>query len=383
MKTDNSIMMDMDYSRALLGSALETGMANIIDPEGNLNSFNIKGDAARSLVNHRATRKLRSAALQMALLFDKVDLTGVHPYISTEPLKREGLVRASFNLAVAMPDGTGGDIPARFVWESKSWLLRPALRRVNYTLRWARLDQVTYRTMSWAFDAIEHACAADINLARLKDTLEKYKIQGVEPTTLNQEHVRAIAEAYIVLLGVCHLNSTQATFCLMSAIAEIESAWNLCVMSTAFSIPFLSNRPNLGEWEIKKDPKVSDTVSLCQLAMHEELGYAPSVTSIEDVLRLRYDKRIVRFRELLFEWHKNLSCGNAKMLTKMKTDIRKANKDLRHLKKWKTVDRWLFWAQLPTALIPVLSTIVTVASVGTHLWIEKKEHDSSWVAIGR
>jgi hypothetical protein len=59
-----------------------------------------------------------------------------------------------------------------------------------------------------------------------------------------------------------------------------------------------------------------------------------------------------------------------------------ANREFRHLNKWRTVDKWLFWAQLPTALIPLVSTIVTVVSFGVQLKLKTSEKNC-WVGIGR
>jgi hypothetical protein len=116
--------------------------------------------------------------------------------------------------------------------------------------------------------------------------------------------------------------------------------------------------------------------------MNEQLGYAPVVNTIEDVLRLRNDKRIVRFRKLLEEWCAVLPSGDAALIKKIKADIEKANREFRRLPKWKMADKWLFWAQLPTALIPVVSTIVTVVTFGVQLKVQQAERNS-WIGIGR
>jgi hypothetical protein len=119
------------------------------------------------------------------------------------------------------------------------------------------------------------------------------------------------------------------------------------------------------------------------MAMHEEIGFAPKVDSLEDVLRLKGNKEIGRFREQLMNWCEALSEGRDGALKRIKKDIRTANLELKNLKKWRKVDTWLFWAQIPTAFIPILSHIVTVSSFITHLWIERKENRHGWIAISR
>jgi hypothetical protein len=172
-----------------------------------------------------------------------------------------------------------------------------------------------------------------------------------------------------------------------SVIATLIGHWNFFWLSGAPGHAFLSNRMSKLMSPINSDrtPDGDDRVhayKLCQVTMSHELGYAPDVNDIDDLLRLRHDKRITRFRQLLDQWCRILPSGDAALIKGIKKDILKANRELRHLNQWRTVDRWLFWAQLPTTLIPILSTVVTVASFGVHLQVERSEKNT-WIGIGR
>ena len=377
-----SVILDADYSHAFLGAALESGKAKIDDRT--LQKLHIKGDPSRFLVGYRATNRLKARALEMALIFDKVHLFDIPPAIEIEMLKREEIIGMIWGPGYESSLAGYSIVPAKFVPLAKSWMVRSALRRVNILLKSLGYQPVSYSAMSLSFDAVEFACHAEADLEKLKQTILQLIRDRPKKRKLDSEYIRLVVGIDAILSGIDDIHPMCALFSILAAITETLYIWTLGLCSNAFSIPFLSNGIRTNSLiNLKTNLKVHDSFSLCQIAMNEELNYAPSVNTIDDVLRLRDHKSITRFRELLFEWCQQLPAGNIQVLNKIKRDIGKANRELRHLEKWKTVDRWLFWVQLPTTLIPILSTIVTIASFTTHLWIERKEPVNSWVGIGR
>jgi hypothetical protein len=56
--------------------------------------------------------------------------------------------------------------------------------------------------------------------------------------------------------------------------------------------------------------------------------HMPKIQTIEQVLRLREDKRINKFREKILEWATLLSIGDVDSEKKIRTELKEANKEL-------------------------------------------------------
>lgn len=378
MSEKTSLIMDIEFSRAFISAAIESGKAKIID-DTPLSKLNVKGGLSKFLVDFRATNRLKPLALEMALFFDIVDLSGLPHAIDIEQLEREQIVRLGFSAG-----GIRGwtTVPPTFVEDCKTWMIHATLRRTNSLLRALEIPSVRYRVMSLAIDYIELACQYGFDLKELQQS-HIGSNENPDLDVQNSEYMDFLAEMYDALLNA-GTDELSALFCMKSAFEEILYIWTLILHSQAFGVPFLSNKIRRPEGPGSKvNLRMHDTFTLCRVAMNEELGYAPVVNNLDDVLRLRNNKSIVRFRKLLFEWCQQLPSGDEQVLNRIKADLQKANKELRKLDKWKTVDRWLFWVQLPTALIPVVSTVVTMASFTTRAWIERREPTNSWICIGR
>ena len=107
------------------------------------------------------------------------------------------------------------------------------------------------------------------------------------------------------------------------------------------------------------------------------------VDSIDDLLRLREKREITTFREVLDNWKEAILNREKNVEKRIRSDIAKANAQLKKLEKWRSVDRWLYYVTLPTAFVPYVSGAVSIASFALRTHIEKAERLHSWVCIGR
>ena len=141
MNEKTSLIMDIEFSRAFIIAAIESGKVKITD--------NYPLSEFKLLVDFRATNRLKPLALEMALFFDSVDLSGLPPGIDIKPLQRDEIVRIGFPVAGLEGSTT---VPPTFVEYCKTWIIDSALRRTNSLLRAMGCPNGNYRAMSLALD---------------------------------------------------------------------------------------------------------------------------------------------------------------------------------------------------------------------------------------
>ena len=163
----------------------------------------------------------------------------------------------------------------------------------------------------------------------------------------------------------------------------IVSFWQPFVASLGCDAPFYSRALTyLPSYTYASGDHVSDTFALCKIAMREEVSVTPVVETIDDLLRLREDRRLKRFRQLLWQWADFLALGEERALLKIRKDIASANKELKKLEKWKAASEgWLFWVEVIAGLVPLLNYIMAVEIVARHSHMRHLEERSSWVGL--
>jgi hypothetical protein len=361
--------MDHDFSRALVGAAIRSGFAKF--------DRDLEPRQVRAILGSAATRRLSRPALEMAVLFDKVNLFGLPGGLDLSRLENEGLL--GLTMGADMVEGFEGP-PPEVVAFLKKVLSDVTWRRSNMILRYLGRSPAKRRLINDLFDQVTAARLSGISF----ETILAFtpKLLDGDTKNFNDSELAAAGAILLPLLKMGH-PAKHIGICCGEMVSSMMGFWNLICFSFGIGDPFLSHQLSCAF--PPGAPQPDDRLhaySVCKIAMTEELGYAPAVTNMDDVLRLRSDKRIDRFRHLLEDWCATLPSGDVALLKTIKTDIQKANRELRHLNSWRTVDKWLFWAQLPTALIPIVSTIVTVVSFGVQLKIKSSEKNC-WVGIGR
>ena len=160
---------------------------------------------------------------------------------------------------------------------------------------------------------------------------------------------------------------------LMMTLAMCGLSEHLCM---PHALTLFEGRPSRGA---STDLRL-DAYRLCVVEMRDCLGIAPVVESFDDLMRLRDDKRVVAFRKVLQRWEVALATSQTEVLSEIRAELVARNGELAQLEKWRKVERCLFLMSLPVALIPIISTIHTVASFCVGYWIERRERDN-WLGF--
>ena len=124
----------------------------------------------------------------------------------------------------------------------------------------------------------------------------------------------------------------------------------------------------------------------------DELRY-PVVENLEDVLRLREDKNLEKYRTVIAEYSDRLrseiEAERTKVISEFRQDIRRATKDLIHLGRWSKIENICFYISIPLAIaglfsgIPLTDVLILPATLATKFvtYNEKKKLD--WILFGR
>jgi hypothetical protein len=378
------LVLDESYTTALLGAAVDGGLAHF---EGYSEA---SGRAYHDLfLDSRASKRLQSRALEMALLSDRVDLFGVPVALNTRQLRQTGLLGLELAAGQVFDFPGSAQVPTGFVREVKPMVIRHIHRRNNLLLRRIGLVTLPYRASSRGYDALILAAEADVDFWKLRqDTFSKLI---VDPGAISESDLpnRELAVDMIVKVAK-ELDGGMKTVphvvvAILGSLHEVLNFWTSLLHSVSFSEPLLSRfMTESGRFDLSSTPANAEAAyRVCRIAMHNKLHYAPVVESIDDVLRLREHPSIRRFRGLLQKWSGVVQSGEVPLLAEVTRDIEKANAEIRSLDRWRRVDRWLYWLQLPTVLIPIISSLVTVVAFSCRAWIERTEEKNSWITIGR
>jgi len=123
-----------------------------------------------------------------------------------------------------------------------------------------------------------------------------------------------------------------------------------------------------------------------KIVLKDVVGF-PRIESIDDVLRLRDDSSLPKFRELVFEWAKILRSGDGRYAELLRKDIKKANEDLKKIKDWARTSALTIFLALPLLLIDSifgtpLGNILTGVSAVYELRSRKLRRENQWIMLG-
>lgn len=139
--------------------------------------------------------------------------------------------------------------------------------------------------------------------------------------------------------------------------------------------------------EPRKPTQIDSLYQAFQIFL-EEIEFVPRLTKIDDVLRLRGDKRIKNFRETLYQWSLILREGNIAAERRIRHDIREANKGLKQLGEWEKVGQWVTYISLPLSVASVfigmpLGLVLTPISLTSRVYTDLQKRKYRWLMIGR
>ncbi|MBT5304619.1 MAG: hypothetical protein HOL31_06000 [Candidatus Scalindua sp.] len=385
------MILDGEYVHALLGAAYAAGYVTVSDAVSDE-----EASSAESYLSSVAKSRLRRRALEMLVFYDKVYLADYHEALDIKKLKSDGLIYVNETFSGAalkhIESMAYDGKQLKEITEERLALkqtllpfIRPFLKELLLThgLRGRRgqskdnSDIGKHIAIATCNAAVGELATGEFIPAFRKSLLSLPGIFSEETADAVIERMYNNREFY-----------EEVNFWRMSCHFELEKARIMLQTSSALNLPFVSNRL----WFHKRKSRLGDSQSgknmstafrLCQLSMSEEIGYAPVVESLQDVLRLREDERLKRFRDVLLEWSIEVRSGREVAEKRIRGDIKKANQELKKLAKWRKTSRWLCYFSLPLAVLPYISTITNLSSVACQMFIDRKEGMYGWMGITR
>jgi len=121
---------------------------------------------------------------------------------------------------------------------------------------------------------------------------------------------------------------------------------------------------------LKPHGYVSNLSSVVKLAFSRSGLELPKVQTVEQVLRLSDDDRIVSLRSLVGEFVENIRRGNVGEIIDLKARLDKAVKSLSTISKRKKVAKWSFVLPIAGSLIEVIMGMFPIASIAVCIGLE-------------
>lgn len=377
------VMLDREYATAFAWEAYKSGDLKI--RLGSERKIGCLDDAVRELFRPRNAAKRSRAVLQLATIHESVILHSVPAgyHFTLERLVREGVVAGVSAVGAISEDQSWptGYVAMRF---------EPLIPRLT---QYCRAVLRIYAPEDAA--RLDARCLRDIS-GRLFNILDENRVSDGKALIVlyRSFHQKDLAPSVGARDGMERMISAAPTTTGISAdsmmrliiviLSEVMSVLMLDAFSTEEARPYVSDvhgRPDR-KVNIPNPSRLGEAYELCCLAMRDIVDYEPVVESIDDMLRLRADPRIGRFRAALARWAEALQKGETDVLMEVKREVTARNRELTRLSAWRRVDQWLYWSALPLAAVPVVSTIHTVVSVGIR-WKIERTLNSNWLCLGR
>jgi len=157
--------------------------------------------------------------------------------------------------------------------------------------------------------------------------------------------------------------------------------------STGYAIKSTSRPLRKGVREI-----VSNEEYVLVQAQFESLGY-PVVESIDDVLRLRENKKLNAYRSVIAEYslrlRSDLEGGREKVLQEFERDLSLASMDLEGLTYWRRFENFLFYFSIPMAVLgaicgaPLTDLLLIPATATSKIVRHRRRRKLDWLLVGR
>jgi hypothetical protein len=378
-------MLDNSYACALTWAGLKEGWIGL-SYEARAEGYTIA--RAKHFLEPRRASRFVPHALQLATLYESVGLHALPgaSLFDFSRLQREGLVVDALGLGVLASDLSWdeGYITAR---------VQPLLPELGRRCRSRAkdLDPNDYRILDEAgYQAITLATAGLLDAYGIRSGDELNALcnsftphGGEVPEDLRMgfvNMVRGLARRTGLSDRVI-INLMARLLLQICSILQIES------ISSIMGVPYVSDlKSSVGRGSASSPSPsptdLTDVYEICCITMREVVDYAPHVDTLDDVLRLRNDPRIEAFRVAILRWAGLLRTGTTGALQDVRNEVAARNRELMRLRKWKRVDRFMFWTSVPALLIPVLSTLYTVFSFGLR-WHTERAEKQNWLCLGR
>jgi hypothetical protein len=165
----------------------------------------------------------------------------------------------------------------------------------------------------------------------------------------------------------------------------IYVSWRDCMFySGTEHVPFASpmnTRNSANDVDVSK--LLNDVSYIARTKLTDEVLILPQPTTIAEAIRIRNNKNMVRFREVLSEWCRIVQTDDSRAESKIRKDLKLANGALKRVEKWREYQQspLNFWLNSVGGQIPVMSNVLAaIYTLGT-LTYNGLERKNGWVML--
>jgi len=366
-----NIILDRLYLRSLEKLMVKEGFA----------SHRYDGDQVDAEYISNARNTLKSKTLLLLTLFETID-SDFTPLDITS-LVNEGLVAADSTLF-------RGQRAERELNEGKTPkpVLDPESNHTKYEQ--AAIDIVS-RFRSHIFDYAVRAYPEDL-LGFIDNgrTYVRYMGDYIQSRYISRSKLRTYIDESLEVIrekkpfSVSDFSSVQAYNLCDHFVSILYNFQDCLYLSTVKNSPFVSAFNDVTIQRYPYAPElIDDLYYLVRTNLTDELLVLPAPRTLREAIRLRNDKRLIRFREVLAGWLDALQKGDIFTLQTIKRDLRKANYSLTALDTWRRYERSPinFWLNSIGGHIPLLSNVLAVMYMLGGMCSHQVAQRDSWLML--
>jgi len=212
------------------------------------------------------------------------------------------------------------------------------------------------------------------NYINISDLEEKYeRIIDLYQNDLSKEF-------FLKKEGFGYIQFINYLFILLSNIEKaiyFSSKEKMCYINS-----YISEQPSS---RVLSDKVIEDIYYTVKINFHEDIVVLPDPNNLDDILRMRENKDLIRFRKVMSNWMDAANEGNEAMMKRIQKDIGKANKELKSLKKITVFKEspLCFWINSIGGHIPYLSNVITLVNTFEGIYNYTVHKKDDWLLLGK
>lgn len=393
MLMEKGIIFDETFAEGLLGACLDS----VPWPQAD---DHVELENQRFLTEKWKCSKVKKKSLEMLLLYEKVYLYGHDrqdlPDISK--LEREGLVEVIKNWD-NYRNNQFQSLPRKAkkaMVNTLSTLFEERIKGLERDRFGGINDENIFQTFIKHIDFIKSTCLFMRPFLRQTRSIEyAHYFKSMEEVDFILDLIleRDEGRFYKDFIFRRARGREFRTSCSLALVAVWEATVRLrglIEISSKKNLPVLTSMVKVGSrkaMELPISPVKAEYQQAFQIFM-DEVSVVPNIDSLDNVLRLRDDKRIRNFREVLQVWAAELKTGQVSAEQKIRREIQKANQELKRLKNWREIGGWITYLSLPISVASLLSGIpaglgLTPLGLATRIGADLLEKKYKWMLVGR
>lgn len=390
-----NILLYGSYERAFLSKAIQNGFATPINiPDEELEVTDIAEWEYERLYKRLP---MKTAVLQMFLIYDKVILVGTNELYDTEKLRGTGFVDV---VSIHDEPGLVGSQEWSIAAREHAMHLKPFLldRLVKVLSQRDKVEMRRYGLTGRQFFSTfydisfspDREALADLPCDKVvsfinQNTRTVYSRQ--KPKWDNKRVRPETAMDWIRYRWTCHVAESAGS---LMTLLEKTVLLDAALMQSQFSI---GRTTALGVAEdLRSGPRTLDAYGILRSCYEEAIGELPKLRSLKEVLQLKERRAndISRLRSVLSEIEHCLEHGETTTAKLAMRSIRKAARDLTRGTTASKVSRWATYLSLPIGIIEACLALppvagITFASVGaaSTLTSDVVKSKNKWLQVVR